>query len=98
MRNGDFSGAIDSLGRRLTVYDPWSTDTTTRARQPFAYGGKVNVIDPSRLSPFAKYLFSITPAPTTAANPLLDVNWFGPSPEPSKQLGGYRTHRPSFFR
>ncbi len=80
MRNGDFSGAVDALGRRLTVYDPWTTDSRTRARQPYAYGGRLNVINPSRQDPFAKYLFSVTPQPTNDANPLIDVNWFGPAP------------------
>ncbi len=31
----------------------------------------------SRLSPLAKYLYSITPAPTTADNPLVASNWYG---------------------
>jgi len=74
MRNGDFSELKDSQGRLLTLYDPWTTDPKTWARQPFSYGGKLNVIDPSRESPVAKYLFSITPLPTAPANPLLDTN------------------------
>ncbi len=77
MRNGDFSGLVDSQGRLLKLYDPWSTDTTTGLRQPFAYGGKLNVIDPSRISPTAKYLFEITPLPTNDVNPVIDRNWWG---------------------
>lgn len=42
MRNGDMSGLIYSPNIQQVVYDPWSTDTTTWARQPFAYGGKLN--------------------------------------------------------
>ncbi len=57
------------------------------ARTPFSYGGKINVIDPARQSPFAKYLFDITPMPTNAANPLLDVNWFGPAPDQTGKWG-----------
>lgn len=78
MRNGDFSGLVDSQGRRFTLYDPWSTDTRTFARQPFAHGGRLNVIDPSRISPVAKYMFEITPLPTNDVNPLIDVNFWGP--------------------
>ena len=77
MRKGDFSGLIDSQGRLLTLYDPWSTDTKTGIRTPFAYGGKLNVIDPARISPTAKYLFDITPMPTTDVNPLIDFNYWG---------------------
>ena len=81
MRNGDFSGLTDSTGRLLRIYDPWSTDTTTWSRQPMTYGGRLNVIDPARESPLAKYLFSITPHPTLPeVNPLVANNYFGPQP------------------
>lgn len=79
MRNGDFSGLFDSQGRLQTLYDPWTTDPKTGARQPFSYGGKLNAIDPKRISPVAKYLFSITPPPSNNVNPLIDNNWWGPS-------------------
>jgi hypothetical protein len=78
MRNGDFSELKDAQGRLLTLYDPWTTSSQTGLRQPFAHGGKLNVIDPSRLSPVTKYLFSITPMPTHTDNPLVDYNWWGP--------------------
>lgn len=75
MRQGDFSGLVDGQGRHITLYDPWTTDTRTWARQPFSYGGRLNVIDPARLSPVAKYLFSITPLPTEPnVNPLVAPN------------------------
>jgi len=81
MRNGDFSGLKDSQGRLQTLYDPNTTDPVTYARQPFSYGGKLNAIDPSRISPVAKYLFSITPMPTLPdVNPLLDVNYWVQTP------------------
>src|SRR5574340_718302 len=71
MRQGDFRGLVDSQGRQYRLYDPWATDTRTWARQPFAYGGQANVIDPARLSPLSKYLYSVTPAPThPQVNPL----------------------------
>jgi hypothetical protein len=76
MRNGDFSGLVDAQGRLLTIYNPWSTGANW-SRQPFAYGGKTNVIDPSLESPLAKYLMSVTPLPTTNDNPLVASNWFG---------------------
>jgi hypothetical protein len=86
MRNGDFSGALDSLGRLQVIYDPLSTGAAG-IRTPFAYGGKANVIDPSRQNALAKYLFGITPMPTNGANPLLDVNWFGPANNSTSKWG-----------
>lgn len=76
MRRGDFSGLVDAQGRQINIYDPWTT-TSAGERQQFQYGGRLNVIDPSRISPTAKYLFEITPMPTTGANPLVDVNYWG---------------------
>jgi hypothetical protein len=82
MRNGDFSGLVNSQGQRYTIYDPWSTDTKTWARQPF----QNNQIPASRLSPLAKQLFSITPQPTQpGVNPLEDSNWWGPWPDRKRQ-------------
>lgn len=80
MRQGDFSGLTLADGRQPVLYDPWTTDSTTYMRQPFADGGKLNVIGPNRMSPLAKYLYSITPEPTTAANPLVENNWWGTVP------------------
>ncbi len=86
MRNGDFSGLRDSEGRIYTLYDPWTTNTTTWSRQPFSYGGVLNKIDPSRMAPIAKTLFDITPLPTEAnVNPLVDNNWWGPVPSTRRQ-------------
>ena len=77
MRQGDFSGLVDSSGRKYTVYDPWTTDSKTYARQPFPN----NIIPQNRMSPLAKYLYSVTPAPTlTEVNPLTSNNWFGLGP------------------
>ena len=74
MRQGDFSGLVDSLGRTQVLYDPYTTGPApTWQRTPFAN----NQIPVSRESPLAKYLFGVTPAPTNAANPLLASNYFG---------------------
>lgn len=86
MRKGDFTGLKDGQGRTYTVYDPWSTNAQTWARQPYAYGGVLNTIDPSRQAPIAKSLFAITPLPTEPnVNPLLDNNWWGPTPNTRRQ-------------
>ncbi len=94
MRNGDFSELKDSQGRLQVLYDPLSTDKSGQ-RTPFAYGGKANVIAPSRISPVAKDLFALTPAPTTADNPLVAPNWWGPqyAPDHRWQIAGRFDHR-----
>src|SRR5262245_35386366 len=37
MRNGDFRGLVDSQGRQILLYDPFTTDSRTWARQPLSY-------------------------------------------------------------
>jgi len=86
MRNGDFRGLLDSQGRLYRIYDPWTTNTNTWSREPFAHGGQTNVIDPAKISPLAKYIFSVVPPPTfPERNPLLESNWFGPAPDETRQ-------------
>jgi hypothetical protein len=76
MQQGDFSGLIDGAGRRMTLYDPWTTDSRTWQRLPFPN----NIIPITRQSPLAKYLYSVTPAPTHPdRNPLVSANYFGPA-------------------
>lgn len=70
MRNGDFSGAVNSNGILQTIYDPNTTNSVDWQRQPFAN----NQIDPSRKSPFAKVMDAITPLPTNSSNPLIAPN------------------------
>jgi hypothetical protein len=79
MRQGDFSQLRSSDGTSPVLYDPWSTGSKANnyARLPFSDGGIANKIPINRLSPVAKYLYSVTPAPTTADNPLVASNWFG---------------------
>jgi len=87
MRSGDFSGLRDSQGRLTTIYDPLTTNTQTWSRLPFNYGGKTNSIDPSRLTPVAKYVFNVMPEPTFAdRNPLLENNWFGVAPDTAREF------------
>jgi hypothetical protein len=86
MRNGDFSGLRDAQGRLITIYDPLTTNAQAWARQPFSHGGKLNAIDPKRISPLAQYLFSVIPTPTyPERNPLLENNWFGIAPDTTNQ-------------
>ncbi|MBS1825845.1 MAG: TonB-dependent receptor [Acidobacteria bacterium] len=86
MRRGDFRGLVDAQGRQYNIYDPYTTDSQTWSRQPVSYNGQLNVADPARISPLAKYLFSVTPLPTQPnVNPLLDNNWFGPVPRTARQ-------------
>lgn len=74
MRQGDFSGLVDGSGRRIMLYDPNTTDPKTGQRQPFPN----NQIPLNRISPLAKYFYSVTPAPThPEINPLVAANWFG---------------------
>lgn len=86
MRQGDFRGLVDAQGRLSKIYDPWTTNPATWQRQQFAYGGQANVIDPARISPLAKYLYSITPLPTMSnVNPLVADNWYGLLPDTGRQ-------------
>ncbi len=75
MREGDFSGLIDSQGRPSLLYDPLTTEAVTPwRRQRFPN----NQIPVARRSPLATYLYSVTPLPThPQVNPLVSANWFG---------------------
>jgi len=93
MHNGDYRGLLDAQGRQLKIYDPWTTNPTTWERQQLSYNGQVNMIDPARQSPMAKYLFQHhAPADPTGRYPIvettsLDRSRFaggtGPSPRAS---------------
>ncbi|MCL5746170.1 MAG: carboxypeptidase-like regulatory domain-containing protein, partial [Acidobacteria bacterium] len=87
MRNGDFSGLVNSAGTFFPIYNPWTTNSVTYQRQPFNYGGKLNRIDPSLISPLAKFLYSIIPMPNIAgANPLVTANYSGLAPNITDQF------------
>jgi len=86
MRNGDFRGLVDAQGRQFQLYDPFTTDPVTFARQPLSYRGVNNVMDPARISPVAKFFYDITPLPNLPdVNPLLGPNWVGPTLIPNSQ-------------
>lgn len=78
MRAGDFSGAVDRLGRRLTIYDPWTTDSRTYLRTPYPD----NRIPVARRSPLAAHIYSVFPLPNLpGVNPLVASNHFWPQPD-----------------
>ncbi len=83
MRQGDFSGLIDSNGRKITLYDPWSVGPgPTYTKTPFLN----NQIPISRLSPLAKYVFGVVPLPADlGVSPLAGNNYFGPAPTNQNQ-------------
>ena len=71
IRNGDFSGVVNSQGIRQVLYDPNTTQPGTYQRTPFPN----NQIPLSRESPLAKALYAATPLPTTSDNPLTNPNF-----------------------
>jgi hypothetical protein len=83
MRNGDMTGLVDSSGRQFLLYDPQTTDPVTWSRERLSYNGRLNVLDPNRISPLAKKLLAVTPLPTLPdVNPNVANNWFGPVARP----------------
>jgi hypothetical protein len=77
MRQGDFSGVVDSLNRPLTIYDPLTgrdevlpSGRVQHVRDPFPN----NQIPLNRMSPLAKFVFGITPLPNDITNPLIATN------------------------
>jgi hypothetical protein len=78
MRQGDYGGLVDSLGRLTTIYDPLTTGAApTWIRTPFPH----NTIPANRESPNAKYLLGIMPEPTFPnVNPNVANNWLGITP------------------
>jgi hypothetical protein len=70
MRNGDFSGLVNSQGVLQQLYDSSTTNPVTFQRQPFSN----NQIPASRESPLAKTLNAITPLPTNNNNPEITSN------------------------
>ena len=88
MRNGDFSGLVNSAGTLSVIYDPLTTQSAANnyIREPFTYNGKLNNIDPARISPLMKYIYSILPLPNIAGvNPLIANNYSAPNPNIQNQ-------------
>jgi hypothetical protein len=83
MRKGDFSGLVDGLGRKITLYDPWSVGAApTYLKTPYVD----NQLPISKISPVAKYVFGVVPLPTDrGVNPFVANNYFGPAPNNSQQ-------------
>jgi hypothetical protein len=75
MRDGDFSGLVNSSGQLQVLYDNQTSDPVTFQRQPFVN----NQIPKSRLSPLAKKLYELTPLPSNDANPLVSSNLTAPA-------------------
>lgn len=74
MRDGNLGGLTASGGQAITIYDPWTTDTNTWARQPFPG----NVLPQNRQSPLYKYLIAVTQLPTLPnVNPMAAPNYVG---------------------
>ena len=78
MRQGDFSGLQDSLGRNIILYDPATSKqatntngTTYTTRTPFVG----NIIPQSRQSSLSKRIWAITPLPTDITNPIVTANY-----------------------
>ncbi len=71
MRNGDFSGLVNSGGILQQLYDPNTTQAGTLQRTPFPN----NQIPLNRISPLAKTLYAATPLPQTADNQLVNSNF-----------------------
>ena len=74
MRNGNLAGLANSAGNAITIYDPWTTDSTTWARQPYPN----NQLPQARMSPLAKNILPVTQLPTIAnVNPYAVNNYVG---------------------
>ena len=72
MRNGDFSGLVNSAGILQQLYDP----NTTQARHNYsARRSRTTRSRSTAISPLAKTLYAATPLPQTADNPLVNSNF-----------------------
>jgi hypothetical protein len=91
MRNGDFSGLVNSAGVLQQLYDPATTAASANCngagpnaycRTPFpVVNGLPNQIPMSRESPTAATLNAMTPLPNNSQNPLVSTNLSGLVPE-----------------
>lgn len=76
MKNGDFSGVLNSGGTQLTIYDPLTTSCSggTCTRTPFTG----NMIPSNRINPVAKAVLGYIPDPPAGAGDpgTFLNNWF----------------------
>lgn len=74
-RNGDFSGLTNANLQKITLYNPYTTGSAANnyLRTPFPN----NQIPTTMESPLARYLYGITPLPTSNQNPATGNNWIG---------------------
>lgn len=86
MKQGDFSGLVNSSNVLQQLYDFQTTTSSSNCngsgaanaycRAPFpTVNGLPNQIPISRLSPFSKMIYDILPNPTTSDNPLVTPNF-----------------------
>ena len=61
LRNGDFSGAVNTNGSTQVIYDPTTGNADGTGRTPFPG----NVIPASRISPIARQILGLFPADNT---------------------------------
>jgi len=73
MRNGDFSGLVNSGGILQQIYDPNTTQGRENNYQRVPFPN--NQIPINRISPLAKTLYAATPLPQTSDNPLVNTNF-----------------------
>lgn len=94
MRQGDFSGLVNSAGLLQQLYDPNSTQSRENnyLRTPFPN----NQIPLSRISPLARILYGATPTPTSNDNPLVNFNLNGQNPT-SQTVPNYTTRLDHVF-
>jgi hypothetical protein len=71
-RNGDFSQTLNNAGQKVTIYDPYTYNAASNARQPFPG----NIIPTSRFDPVAKYLLTLWPEPNRPGDPGNGANNF----------------------
>ncbi len=76
-RQGDFSALLAQ--QKVPIYDPATTACSGKActRQQFDYQGRLNVMDPARITSQSQFLQSFLPAPTNSG---LTNNYLGQIP------------------
>jgi len=94
MRGGDYSGLINGSNQLQVLFDPTTTASSANCLNPvtntsaanaycrtqFNYNGKLNAINPARISPTSKIIYDITAKPGTNDNPLVTPNLSAPNP------------------